>query len=398
MPVTSAIYSVPNVGAAFHRGDSPPSFLTPSGCSIPWPRLWEIVHRKLQRAGYAMSTLLMYRQVLRQFSRFAYTGPGWINEKTIKAYLFKLAEHRSSWSWLAANISVLRAVFDKIGGLSVTTTLRTPRRPHHLPETISPEQIRKILSAASTPRDQILLGLVYGCGLKAGEVCSLKWRDIDPEEQIILVISKRGKLQRSIHLPPELQPILIEGKRRCPPDAYIFRGMREGHHLSGRMASLILRKCAAVAHVEGAICLMTLRHSYALHCLEQGATIRQLQLWLGHEDIETTMIYQLLDLPPDARSPLDVHAESASPLFNVGARQPPGDSQNNQELITNNLSCLPAVKGFMPESVSISSIDLPFPAIGPRESIAAFYSVLKTKINRYFLSLRNAVLHTQNSS
>jgi integrase/recombinase XerD len=364
-----------------------PSFLTGSGHSISWSDLWQIVHRRLTGSGYARSTLLIYRQILRQFSRFAYSGPGWITEKAIKTYLYKITAEHASWSWTASNITVLRTVFDKIGGLSLTKTLSTPRRPHHLPETFSPEQIRKIISAATTPRDQILIGLVYGCGLKAGEVCSLRWRDADPAKQVLTIACERTKTQRQIPLPPELSPILIEGKRVCQPDAYIFRGRREGRHLTENMASLILRNCAATAGVEGAICLMTVRHSFALHCLEQGATIRQVQEWLGHKDIETTMIYQKLRIPLDAKSPLDIHKQTST------------DREDHempiQSEITNQQSAIPA--SFMPK-LDLGSIALPFSPTGPKECVIAFYKMLKTQIGNRFLALRKAIRRQKDTS
>lgn len=308
------------------------SFLTNTGASISWADLWQIVHRRLTASGYAHSTLLIYRQILRQFGRFAYSGPGWITEKAIKTYLNKITSEHASWSWTASNITVLRTVFDKIGGLSLTKTLSTPRRPHHLPETLSPEQIKRIISAATTPRDQLILSLTYGCGLKAAELCSLRWRDADPTRQVLTITCERTKTQRQIPLPVELSPVILEGKRVCPPDAYIFRGRREDHHLSERMASLILRNCAASAGVEGAICLMTLRHSFALHCLEQGATIRQLQEWLGHKSIETTMIYQLLKLPKNACSPLDIHNLPAAAKLRSNATREDGPADAKSPL------------------------------------------------------------------
>jgi integrase/recombinase XerD len=385
-----------NITHSIYSGSSAPCVVS-NALPASWPELWTLIRKGLIQAGYARSTLLMYRQVLRNFSRFAYTGPAGINGKTVNAYLGRLTDKHSSWSWLAANITVLRTVFDKFGGRSVTKTLVTPRRPYRLPETLSPAQIGNIISAATTLRDQLLLGLVYGCGLKVGEVCSLRWRDIDTDKLEVVVSSRRGRLQRRVPFAPELLPILNEGKKRCPPDACIFRGMREGSHLSTKMASLLFRRAVATAGVEGATCLMTLRHSYALHCMEAGANIRELQVWLGHEDIETTMVYQRLRLPSDARSPLDIHASTvAAPPSLPSVETPPSECvpETTEPAGGNSLP----LHGYMPEPPATKSIELPFLPIGAKEIVSAFYSTLKMRIDRFFLAFKQAVPERQNTS
>lgn len=152
--------------------------------------------------------------------------------------------------------------------------------------------------------------------------------------------------------------------------------MRERTHLSTKMASLTLKSCAASAGVEGAICLMTLRHSFALHCLELGANIRELQHWLGHEDIQTTLIYQSLTTPPDAKSPLDTHKSNTIIQSQESPPQAPILSSFQHP-----------VSHFMPEPPV--QVELPFAPVTPREVIASFYSMMKMKIGRFFLALRS---------
>ncbi len=166
------------------------------------------------------------------------------------------------------NISVLRSVFDKLGGMSITTHFVTPKRPSHLPEILSRGEIRSILAAAPTTRDQLLLGLMYGCGLKVGEVCRLRWSHVDTKNNNISVLYARQSKARTLDIPPDLLPVLELGKSQCSAEDYLFQGRFAGRHLSTRMAELILRKAVRSTDILKTVTCMVLRHSYAVHCIE----------------------------------------------------------------------------------------------------------------------------------
>ena len=64
------------------------------------------------------------------------------------------------------HVSVLRTSFDKLGGLRTTAALRTPKRPEPLRDILSADEVARLIEAAPTLRDRLLIGLLYGCGLK----------------------------------------------------------------------------------------------------------------------------------------------------------------------------------------------------------------------------------------
>ncbi len=78
----------------------------------------------------------------------------------------------------------LKLCFDKPCGQSVTRRLVTPKRSFSLPEILDHQEVHDFLAAATIPRDQLLLGLLYGCGLRPGELFRFTWADIDPDVQI----------------------------------------------------------------------------------------------------------------------------------------------------------------------------------------------------------------------
>ncbi|MBT3297180.1 MAG: tyrosine-type recombinase/integrase [Verrucomicrobia bacterium] len=285
---------------------------------LGWARFWEIVSGQLNQHAYSETSHELYRSVLRGFYKRTRCAPAAVTDGVIRDHLNSLVAEHYSWNWIGMNISVLRTVFDKLGGQTLTHRFATPKRPQHLPEILSLGEVGQILAAATTTRDQLLLGLMYGCGLKVSEACRLSWADIDTARETLCVRYARGTRQRTLPIPPDLIPVLKAGHERCPSTDYIFQGRTQGTHLSTRMAQLILRSAVKATDIIKPVTCMTLRHSFAVHCLENGDSVRALQEALGHKSIDTTLVYEDCILPPCVASPLDrlkqqAHTQTAEP-------------------------------------------------------------------------------------
>jgi len=275
-----------------------------------WPKLWRDVATSLHHKGYQNSTLILYRQVIRSFSRFVEKPPNQVAPRDIKNYLWSLVGKPYTWHWTSMNISVLRTVFDKLAGLKSLNNQRGPRRKLPLPEYLSRDDITRMFSVATTLRDQLVLAFLYGCGLKVSELQQIRWRDIQPDTGLLLIASRYRSETRRLILPISVIPILKEGIIRCPPEDYIFPGAKENRPLSARAIQLIVRNCAKKASfldpttrnvsgiassrsgIQNLVTPQLLRNSYAVHALESGATIRQVQDALDHQNVETTMRYE----------------------------------------------------------------------------------------------------------
>jgi len=193
--------------------------------ALDWGGFWKQVAAALHQHGYADGTRAQYRTVLRSFYRYARRRPARTDEALVQGYLNSLVEKHYSWNWLGMNISVLRHVFDRLAGLAVTARCVTPKRPHPLPEVLSREETLAMLAAAPSTRDQLILGLLYGCGLKVGELCRLTWEDIDPSGGSLRVRHALRK-ERLLAIPPDLLPVL-DPEDFVSPLARIRQIMRE---------------------------------------------------------------------------------------------------------------------------------------------------------------------------
>ncbi len=190
--------------------------------------------------------------------------------------------------------SLLRTVLDRICGLALMEGTTGPKRHETLPRIISENDASTLLGCATNLREVLLLSLLYNGGLKIGEACTLKWGDIDGDgdDATIRITGAGTALPRTVPIPQDLRTLLSEGAVRFDSDTFLFPGRRDGTALSARMAERIVRRCVRRAGLPRHVTAMTLRHSAAVHALERGVNIREVQELLGHTSIETTMRYQ----------------------------------------------------------------------------------------------------------
>ena len=179
--------------------------------------------------------------------------------------------------------------------------VQLPRRVRALPKTLSPgEAERLIVAAAGTEprslRDQALVELLYGAGLRVSEAVGLEKSGIDLDDRLVRVVGK-GDKERVVpigrHAAEALRRYLARGRpyldRRRR--AEVFLNARGGP-LTRAGAFLILRKLAEKAGLDpGRVHPHLLRHSFATHLLEGGADLRSVQEMLGHADLSTTELY-----------------------------------------------------------------------------------------------------------
>jgi len=180
-------------------------------------------------------------------------------------------------------------------------TLHLPRPEKHLPETLRPEQITKLLESIGPTdplglRDRAMMELLYSSGLRVSELCNARLENIDLETGFIRVTGK-GNKTRIVPLgkpaADALQAYLSSERPRLvakKTGAEIFLSIR-GKKLTTPRIRQLLKRYAARAGLDANVYPHLLRHSFATHLLGGGADLRIIQELLGHADISTTQIY-----------------------------------------------------------------------------------------------------------
>lgn len=227
-----------------------------------------------------------------------------VSVQNLLYYIIKRKEDGCSELTIAKDISGLRALGDYLERKGMWSEnpameLDKPKAARNLPKVLSIEQIDSLLdsidkTSLSGKRDDALFELVYSCGLRISEVCTLKLANLHLEERLILVHGKGDKerlvpfgdraYEKLLVYLQEVRPELVKGRIV----AEVFVNYR-GEAISRKGVWKRFKELEALSGVEAKV--HTLRHSFATHLLQGGADLRSVQELLGHSDLSTTTIY-----------------------------------------------------------------------------------------------------------
>lgn len=228
----------------------------------------------------------------------------------VTRWLQSLAERGLKPSSQGRALSAARQLFaflirESVVSADPTSEIDGPKRRRPLPVVLSRVEMTRLVEApmgesARSQRDAAALELLYGSGLRASELCSLRLDDVHLN---LGVVRPRGKGSKERIVPlgkaaaAALTRYLNEGRPallKKRPSAFVFIGNR-GKALSRVALFKIVRRYAAAAGIPRSISPHKLRHAFATHLLQGGADLRSVQEMLGHADISTTEIYTHVD-------------------------------------------------------------------------------------------------------
>ena len=227
--------------------------------------------------------------------------------ETFSAGLLDLGIHPSSQARILSGIRAFYRFLVMDGRLDADPTelLESPQTGFHLPEVLTVEEIDNLIESIdlSTPegqRNRTMLEVLYSCGLRVSELCTLKLSDLYLEQGFIKVEGK-GSKQRLVPISPraikELHYYFIDRNTIAIKPGYedfVFIS-RRGKNISRIMVFHIIKELADRIGLTKNISPHTFRHSFATHLLEGGANLRAIQTMLGHDSIGTTEIYTHID-------------------------------------------------------------------------------------------------------
>jgi site-specific recombinase XerD len=258
------------------------------------------------------NTCNAYRRDVETFAEWAARSgvddPGGVTRLLLRRYLSFLHTLGRSRSTMARHASALRRYFGwlaRTGALDVDPSagLSVRAGAGRLPAVLKTSELEQLLDtppaiveADLEPvrlRDDAVLELLYGSGLRVSELCGLAPEDVDLRGRTVTVWGKGGKQRRVPITEPAAEAVqgwLARGRTEVPAsdadgEAALFRNAR-GKRLSPRDCRRLLdRRAAAPTHPHA------LRHTFATHLLDGGADLRVVQELLGHADLSTTQRY-----------------------------------------------------------------------------------------------------------
>lgn len=229
----------------------------------------------------------------------------------LREFLASLADVGINARSQARILSSLRSFYgflklDGFIGDDPTELIKSPKIGMHLPDVLTLQEIDDIinsidLSKKEGQRNRAMIEVLYSCGLRVSELCSLRMSDLYLQEQFIRITGK-GDKQRLV---PISERAIAELEAYFPDrnmipikpgyEDYVFVSERLKKPLSRIMVFHFIKQLVAAAGIEKSVSPHTFRHSFATHLLEGGANLRVIQAMLGHESIATTEIYTHID-------------------------------------------------------------------------------------------------------
>lgn len=245
----------------------------------------------LKKGKYNSATIAAYRNSIFVFyNNFRDYPQSKLTDELISEYILGLAEKGNPQAAVQTGKAII-LFFDKIYHRKLNIKSTGKFKEEQNIEILSREEIKTILKGIKKLKHRLLITLIYNNGLKITEAINLRVGDIDTEKHSITIDSNNPKKCRVLRLTPALNESLkLYQDKQQPTDAF-FPGSGGKGFYSARNIQLIFQKALKEIGIEKAATLTTLRHSFAVHSLENGIAVNHLQKILGHSNIQTTAFY-----------------------------------------------------------------------------------------------------------
>ena len=256
----------------------------------------------LQLSGKGERTQQAYVREVRLLAQFYHKAPDRISEQELQHYFL----HRKNVDGLAP--ASMRICYSGIRFFSQhvlqrdwhTLTLMRAPTAHRLPAVLSIEEVRRLLTSATPLPNQVYFTTVYSLGLRLHEALSLQVSDIDGQRLQVHIHRGKGAKDRYVPLPEDTLALLRTSWTTHRNKTWLFPATGRDHKQSPTATSPMRRTSVQGAFrtaqqrasiTKTGVAIHTLRHSYATHRLEAGVNPRLIQRYLGHTQLETTMVY-----------------------------------------------------------------------------------------------------------
>lgn len=262
--------------------------------------------------NFSGNTLDAYMRDVRKLERFTISeldnlSPQNITYENLQEYIYQLSKNKISERSQARAISSIKAFFkflleDDYRTDNPATLLEGPKLGLYLPDTLSEEDINRIITCIDNStdigkRNKCILEVLYGCGLRVSELIDLKISNINFKESYIMVEGK-GEKTRLVPLANTTAEFIrsyihtVRNKTKINKkyEDTLFINSR-GTNMSRVIVFIIIKELTQKAGISKSISPHTFRHSFATHLLQNGADLRFIQEMLGHSSITTTQVY-----------------------------------------------------------------------------------------------------------
>jgi len=243
--------------------------------------------------GFATRTQESYLYAVTALANYYHRPPDRLSLDELQNYFLYLVKERGlSSASCRLTLNALRFFYLQVLKWSAfDTNIPIPKQPQKIPELLTLTEVAKIVAAPTNLKHRTLLLICYGCGLRVSELVAIKVSHLDGERRLLRVEQGKGGKDRYVVISETLLTHLRRYWQVYRPALWLFSGQQPDQPLTVTTPQKIFRaaKHRVGNNKRGGI--HSLRHAYATHQLEAGLPVHQLQRFLGHQNIQSTLRY-----------------------------------------------------------------------------------------------------------
>jgi site-specific recombinase XerD len=241
--------------------------------------------RELKNRGYAPNTLRAYGASLDRFLRFSAETSYPPGERISRFLATCDSQEPRRIAW-----SAIRLFYDLVLGKPCPYVLDKVRPRHRLPSFLERSDVLLLLSKIRNPRHRLMISMLYGSGIRIGELVRLRIGDVDFSTLSVRVVNAKQNKDRVTIFAESLAEDLKALVRGRDAKEYVFLTVN-GEPYNRRTVQAIFTRAFKTSGIQKHASCHTLRHSFATSLLGNGIDIRAIKDLLGHQSVKTTMIY-----------------------------------------------------------------------------------------------------------
>lgn len=258
--------------------------------------------------GRSPRTIKTYAQCVRQFLHYCRKDLKYVTKNDVISYLDRFVEKGSAGNTINVHLNALKFFFEKVLKKRLTVNIGYSKTPKQLPEFLTQEETNRLIETISNKKHSLMVKLLYSAGMRVSELVSLKTKDLELNYNYGWIRRGKGNKDRLFVIAEKLKTELIAwvAENELNPNDWLFQG-QGNRHISTQTIQLIIKKATKRAKISKNVHPHTLRHSFATHLIQNGYAVTEVQPLLGHNSINTTMIYTHLASPRmlNVKSPYD---------------------------------------------------------------------------------------------
>ncbi|MBT4735501.1 MAG: tyrosine-type recombinase/integrase [Candidatus Marinimicrobia bacterium] len=260
------------------------------------------------KRGLREKTIKTYITCLNKFFRTIRIKPNELKKKDIENYLENLKKWKRSDNTINVYVNAIKFFYEKVLRKTLTIRINHKRVRKRLPEFLTKEEVIKLFSVISNSKHKLMIKFLYSTGMRVSELINLKVKDFEFNQNYGWVRDGKGGKDRLFVVSKKLKLEIINliSKVKLFSTSNLFNSSFGKKYSVSSIQNIIKNACFK-ANITKNISPHSLRHSFATHLIQNGYAVTEVQPLLGHNNINTTMIYLHMASPQiiKVESPID---------------------------------------------------------------------------------------------